>query len=38
MLLDNDEGSGFVFVLMSWYDYCQKLTFEMITSDRRRNS
>ena len=36
MVIDNDDGSDYVFVVAILCDCCQKLTFQMITSDQRR--
>ena len=38
MATDVNEGSGYVCVVVILFDCHQKLTFEMITLDRRRNS
>ena len=38
MIIDNDDGSDYVFEVAVWFLCCQKVTFKMITLDRRRNS
>ena len=38
MITDNDDGSDYVLVAAILCNRCQKMTFKMITSDRRRNS